>query len=178
MTQYKKEKVKKLINKALGYLYKNDYFLIEEDVNERSISHKLAEYLHELFPEYHVDCEYNRVGRKEIDQEIINKKLDIRIEGVQTNDTEAKTVYPDIIVHRRNTKHNLLIIEVKKNAGRKVSEVKKDYKKLLGFIKEDNSDFKYKYAAFINLQKKLPKLEVFEGGNANDVKNLKKNAKR
>src|SRR4030042_3754738 len=56
---YEKEEIEYKIKIALGILFKNDSFLLEKDVNERSISHKLAEYLQEQFPDYDVDCEYN-----------------------------------------------------------------------------------------------------------------------
>jgi hypothetical protein len=88
--------VRHKIEKAVQCLYKNDHFLITNTTNERSITHKLAEYIQLLFPEWHVDCEYNRRGE--------NNQKDI--EGQTTS-------YPDIIVHLRNTKRNLLIIEAK-----------------------------------------------------------------
>ena len=96
-------------------LRKTDLFLLENDVNERSITHKLAQYLQEEFrQEWHVDCEYNRVGT-----ELMAKKLDLKAEPSCTDDTDAQTVYPDIIVHHRgNENQNLLVIEAKKNSSR------------------------------------------------------------
>ena len=52
------EKVK---NAYLQFL-KNDGYLLENDVNERSITHKFAVYLENEFSEWDVDCEYNRNG--------------------------------------------------------------------------------------------------------------------
>lgn len=49
---------------ALGVLQKNDSFLLENEVNERTIAHKFAEYLQKQFPDWNVDCEYNRMGDK------------------------------------------------------------------------------------------------------------------
>ena len=46
---------------AIARLYKKDRFLIDNDLNERSISHKLAEYLQTEFHNFDVDCEYNRM---------------------------------------------------------------------------------------------------------------------
>ena len=38
-------------------------YLLEANVNERSLTHKLAEYLQAVVgPEWSVDCEYNRYG--------------------------------------------------------------------------------------------------------------------
>ena len=50
-----------VLNNALRSLYANDPFLIEHDVNERSISHRLAMYIQEEMNNqvsgWHVDCE-------------------------------------------------------------------------------------------------------------------------
>ena len=48
---------------ALSELIERDSFLFEADANERSITHKLAEYLQAQFQDWNVDCEYNRNGR-------------------------------------------------------------------------------------------------------------------
>lgn len=53
-------KVHKKVEKAINILSKNDAFLLEGNVNERSISHKLAEYLQQEFNDWNVDYEYNR----------------------------------------------------------------------------------------------------------------------
>ena len=47
------------LHTALELLLSQDSFLILNNVNERSISHRLACYLTELFPDYDVDCEYD-----------------------------------------------------------------------------------------------------------------------
>lgn len=103
---YSDEDIRKRTGIALGILKKNDSFLLKEDVHERSVAHKLAEYLQYQFPDWNVDCEYNRKG--------IEIK---RLEGLEECEEHGKTerVYPDIIVHERNTNNNLLVIELKKN---------------------------------------------------------------
>jgi hypothetical protein len=84
--------------------------LLVNDVNERSISHRLALYLEPLFPGWQVDCEYNRdfarPGRP--------KSLHVPDDNVGWDDTDARTVYPDIIVHSRGSDDNLLVLELKK----------------------------------------------------------------
>jgi hypothetical protein len=44
---------------AIEMFFSNDAWLLEKDLSERSITHKLAEYLQPLFLNYNVDCEYN-----------------------------------------------------------------------------------------------------------------------
>jgi hypothetical protein len=134
------------IQEALNILTKNDPFLLKYNVNERSITHKLAEYLQQLFPGYHVDCEYNRMlkpneSKTFISKALLNLKDDKRVSIKSLN---AKTVSPDIIVHSRgNNQNNLLVIEFKK--GNRNSDF--DKKKL----KEYKRFLHYKYAVFIKL---------------------------
>jgi len=61
------EKIKIGLDSLLSY----DGYLLENNVSERAITHKLAEHYQKLFPEWNVDCEYNRnLGKlKEIDVE-------------------------------------------------------------------------------------------------------------
>lgn len=45
---------------GLDLLVEKDSYLMKKDVNERSLTHKLAEYYQLLFPTWNVDCEFNR----------------------------------------------------------------------------------------------------------------------
>lgn len=139
MTQYEQQDLEQKLSVALESLMKNDLFLLQNDVNERSISHKLAEYLQFAFPEWHVDCEYNRNYNRK-------KKLDFALPNEPIDSLKARTVYPDIIVHRRNTDHNLLAIEIKKESNIKDDDEEKDKNKLRAFL---GNPYKYKYGVFI-----------------------------
>ena len=68
-----------LIEAALRRFIKEDRHLFELDVNERSQTHKLAEYIQQAMPEYNVDCEYNKNLR-------MDKKLDFTqiVESIKT----------------------------------------------------------------------------------------------
>ncbi len=128
--------VEKKLRDAIDQLLEEDRFLFENDVNERSLSHKLAEYLQTRFPDWNVDCEYNR------NHESI-KRLNIESPSTSAEDTEGTTVYPDIVVHRRNTDENLLVIEIKKSTNSDNRQF--DVKKLRLFI----SELGYAYGVFI-----------------------------
>ncbi len=54
-----KEILEKIKNGYRKFL-KNDSYLLQVDANERSITHRFAIYLEDEFPDYNVDCEYNR----------------------------------------------------------------------------------------------------------------------
>ncbi|WP_124100283.1 hypothetical protein [Ruminococcus sp. Marseille-P6503] len=91
------------IKQAALELYLKDGYLIGCQVCERSIMYKFAHYLDNLiskdpaFAGYNLDCEYNR--------DIMEvKRINCYLNGV----------YPDIIIHKRGTNNdNLLVIECK-----------------------------------------------------------------
>lgn len=139
----KPDEVKYKAQKAINKLFKNDIFLLTSNTNERSISHKLAEYLQQEFRDWNVDCEYNRDQHSDI-KKISNWKTECLKEEPKSDDSDAKTVYPDIIIHHRNTRNNLLVIEIKKSSN--TDEGKCDIEKLKMFIK----DLNYQYGLFIN----------------------------
>lgn len=127
------------VSRALSRLLQNDRYLLECDANERSIAHHFAVYLQEQLPDWRVDCEYNRDG--------VEPK---RIRHFEINpdefDTDAKTVYPDVIAHKRGTKSNYLVIEIKKSNSTVDRDV--DLTKLSGY----KHDLGYTYALFIELR--------------------------
>jgi hypothetical protein len=164
---YSKSEIKTKIQIALEILYEKDMFLLKNDVNERSISHKLAEYIQQQFSEYHVDCEYNRVGNLTVDEEYFNKKLRLYKNIKCLN---GETVYPDIIIHKRGQKNNLLVIEIKKIKDK--NRVLDDYKKILGLF--TSKEFEYKFGLFLQLGKKNVRIFDLYGNNSSDLERLKK----
>lgn len=130
------EELKQIVNDSLEELRRMDAYLLEHNLNERSISHKLSCYIGKRIEDWDVDAEYNR----NMDDQ---KRL---------TPSDKSGVMPDIIVHRRGQnnyngteENNLLVIEIKKIPT--ASERKKDILKLKKFIK--NSPYHYKYGAFI-----------------------------
>jgi len=129
-----KEQIKEKIRVALGLLFKSDCFLLDNSVHERSIAHKLAEYLQQQFPDWHVDCEYNK-------HKIFAKKLLRECKG-----ENKEWVYPDINIHHRNTDDNLVVFEIKPNKSNVVNKC--DHVKLIEFTKNDG-DYKYSFGVFV-----------------------------
>ena len=136
------EKVRYKARAAIARLLESDAYLLKVDVNERSITHRLASYLQGEFGDWDVDCEYNR-NREDTKQLRVPEDLEIPVCNVQTDDTQARTVFPDIIVHRRETNENLLVIEVKKTTSRVSSDF--DLWKLCEF----RNQLGYRYALFL-----------------------------
>ena len=129
-----------LINEAIDQLVENDSELLDLDVSERALSYKLAHYMslsESIIYPVVVDCEYNR-------HFAAPKKLILPKRRALDRELTATTVFPDIIVHERNSdKHNHLVIEIKKPGG----DVGYDSLKLNAFIDE----LGYKNAAHLVL---------------------------
>lgn len=136
---------------ALDKFFERDAHLLTANTSERSMSHRIAVYLAEQIEGYDVDCEYNRDG-------INAKELNLPVEGVSSDDDEAVTVFPDIIVHRRgNNDHNLLVIEMKKATARRGTD--HDLQKLRAF----RGQLRYAWAVH---------LVVGEGKDGQPVRNV------
>lgn len=149
-----KEDVRCRLYAAYESLVEHDQTLLELDVNERSITHKLAEYLQTRFPEWNVDCEYNR------NREIPKRLTHIR-DMVPADDTSGRTVFPDIIVHHRGKADNLLVIEAKKNS---TSDGSADEEKLKAYLAEHNYQFAFTvvFPVGILASKANPEIDIAE----------------
>lgn len=196
--------MKKSVNISLNKLVRHDSYLLLEDVNERSITHKLAEYLQRVYPEWNVDCEFNRnlsgpknisidphdflrrmAGILEQGGEFNERVLDLEIlrhENVTRDDIEylraqlldannlvydeefdlvlfvlklrdggklLKTIYPDIIVHKRGVTDNYIVIEAKKSTNRVKESRLYDLVKLLTLV--ESSEYNYRKGFFIDV---------------------------
>ncbi len=122
------EEIKNRLQKTITHLYDKDFYLLQHDVSERAIAHRLAIYLQAQFTEYNVDCEYNRMYESEQEtikklgsQDFIHQYNAIRCYQVEKEwyeITKPVSVYPDIIIHKRkDSVHNLLAIEIKKDTN-------------------------------------------------------------
>lgn len=148
----RKDILNKLLNDAISDLYKLDsYLIIHSDISgngaenihssERSIVTKYETYLqnrikNSIFENYNIDCEYNR----NIDLE---KKY-------HSNNGDILGCYPDIIIHKRGTNDdNLIVIEVKTWWN---TNTKHDEDKLRHFTNQ-TSDYRYEYGLSITFGK-------------------------
>ena len=192
------------IRKGLSLLLEHDDYLLALDVNERSITHRLGMYYQFIFPEWNVDCEFNKnlSGPKEINLDphmFLDKMADaleadstlrnephfasklredhITIEDVellksQLRDPERlrydaefdvlyfvltlsngnelrKLIYPDIIVHKRGTQNNNIVIEAKKSTNHDRLSRAYDLVKLVTLVSD--KDYGYKKGYFIDI---------------------------
>lgn len=138
MADYSANALSARLCEAIGKLMERDRDLLVLNASERCVSHRLALYLQEQFPKLNVDCEYNRDGPD-------LKRLEPPDEPLYWDDDEAKSVFPDIIVHLRNrSDRNVLVVEMKKTATGSLADFDRD--KLAAFT---GPGFGYTLGAFI-----------------------------
>ncbi|WP_454953902.1 hypothetical protein [Fusobacterium hwasookii] len=132
-----------IFEKAKNKFLKEEKEIIKIDVNERTLSARLMFHLQNLllneiyqenYKEYFVDSEYNR--RKEIVKILPKEYRELK--------KKDKQIYPDIILHQRNSEKNLMIIEMKKtySSDEGGKNENRDRLKFLTSLRKEN---KYKY---------------------------------
>lgn len=99
----------KLLNAYRRFL-ENDAYLLTTKANERSITHRFAIYVENEFPNFNIDCEFNRKGLEV-------KRLESFKKNIESDDTKGVSVFPDIIVHHRGTANNFIVIEAKTSSN-------------------------------------------------------------
>ena len=166
--------LEKTLSSAINVLFIKDYYLLKNDVNERSITHKLGSYLQDIVGnEYDVDCEYNKNGASE---NFIKKikassgKCEINTEDclLKVGKQREKCIYPDIIVHHRGSDNNILIIEVKKADNIESDKgIKYDKFKLEQYTGKDSSlNYQYGVLLILGIKNDLNKYKLiwYENG--------------
>jgi hypothetical protein len=139
---------------ALREFYARETHLLEKDFGERALTHRLAVHIEKQFGDWDVDCDYNRLG----------ERLFRLPKGtiVSTDDELGKSVYPDIVVHRRSVPENLLAIELRKAANHQSPQ--HDQHKLRG-LTDPHLWFAWRIGVLLTLGKKqVTSSEVYVGG--------------
>ncbi len=127
---------------ALEAVAARDRELLEDNTGERSIAHRLAVWLEHEFGGWHVDCEFNRQGDE---GERITKRVRASADLPESRAGQGSTdVTPDIIVHQRRKRWNLLAIEVKPSDS---DGLEKDRAKLRAYLTDDQ--LRYAFAVLV-----------------------------
>lgn len=154
----KKQEMIRKIDIALDLFYEKDKYLIEKNVHERSIAHKFAEYLQLLFPDYNLDCEYDKHGE-------YTKEL----EDIKECDEDKKTnrILPDILIHKRgHDRNNLVVFEIKSKSEATACDIKK-----LELLTKESGQFRYRLGVFVLFGDERPecKLKLFINGMQSEI---------
>lgn len=145
--------ITKVINDALEKLYREDAYLIANEVHERSIVCRFLIYLqHEVentnFKSFQLDADYNKDHSEP-----------------KRTKNRPKGTCPDVILHKRGSNEgNIFVIEFKTGWSRnKNKAVPKDIHKLQDFT-EQSEKYKYGVGFFIMLEKDYPHIQTFIDG--------------
>lgn len=120
---------------ALQTLLDRDAYLLRVDVNERTLTHRLAIYVEQAFPDWDVDCEYNRDGH-------MPKKIAV---GSGDDAEHGSRVFPDVIVHKRGSTDNHVVFELKKSSNPEPDD--RDFEKLRSYCQQ----LGYRHGVFVRL---------------------------
>lgn len=145
-----KEKIQGILEKACKKIYKEDRYLINHRVSERSIVFWLGIYIQRIISKdaelksYDLDNEYNR-----------NRQDLKRIPGFENG------TYPDLIIHKRGSnKNNKVIIECKTEWN---DNIDRDMQKLREFI-NITGEYKYKYGVSTIFRRNAVEIRILEYG--------------
>ena len=139
---------------ALHEFYAHEAFLLERDVGERALTHRLAVQFEKPFSGWEVDCDYDRLGERTM--RLPHGSI------VSTDDHLAKSIYPDIVVHQRAIPNNLLAVEVRKSANHQ--PIEHDRHKLRA-LTDPHLWFAYWIGVLLTLGKtEVTKSEVYTSG--------------
>ena len=139
---------------AVEAFYARERFLFDRDLGERTLTHRLAVHLEKQFDGWDVDCDYNRLGERLL--KLPHGTI------VSTDDELGKSIFPDIVVHRRAVPDNLLAVEVRKTINHQPLE--HDHHKLRG-LTDPHLWFAYRIGALLVLGRKGVKTpDVYLGG--------------
>jgi hypothetical protein len=139
---------------ALREFYAHETWLLENDLGERTLTHRLARDIEKQFSGWEVDCNYDRLGERTL--RLPHGTI------VSTDDHLAKSVYPDIVVHQREIPNNLLALEVRKASNHQ--PVEHDQHKLQA-LTDPHLWFAYRIGVLLMLGKTaVTSSEVYIGG--------------
>lgn len=140
--------------KAIEEFYAREGLLFDKDLGERTLTHRVAVYLEKQFDGWQVDCDYNRLGERLL--KLPHGTI------VSTDDELGKSIFPDIVVHRRAVPENLLAVEVRKATNHQ--PVEHDHHKLRG-LTDPHLWFAYHLGVLLILAKgKVKSSDVYLGG--------------
>ncbi|PHS08089.1 MAG: hypothetical protein COA88_07285 [Kordia sp.] len=149
--KFSQKEVKCIIEESLDKLFKHDAVLLKRDydINERAISHRLAIHIESIVKseELDVDVEYNRMRENNCEGTDVGNLIAKRFNWEKAGEGSS-FVYPDIIVHKRDTSLNVIEIEIK--MAWKNSKKQYDYEKINEYIDQLN----YQHGIYIEISDK------------------------
>jgi hypothetical protein len=147
---------------ALQEFYAREAYVLEHDLGEGTLTHRLAVLVEANFAGWEVDCDYDRLGERTL--RLPHGTV------ISTDDHLAKSIYPDIVVHQRDIPNNLLAIEIRKASNHQPLE--HDQHKLKG-LTDPHLWFAYAMGVLLTLAKNnVTSSDVYVGGRIDQAMSL------
>lgn len=139
---------------ALQEFYAQETFLLDKDLGERTLTHRLAVHMEKHFHGWEIDCDFNRLGERTL--RLPHGTI------ISTDDPLGKSIFPDIVVHQREIPNNLLAVEVRKATNHQ--PIEHDEHKLRAMT-DPGVWFAYELGVLVTLARKhVGMSEVYVGG--------------
>ena len=139
---------------ALQEFYARETFILERDLGERALTHRLAVLVEQHFPGWEIDCDYDRLGERTM--RLPHGTV------ISTDDHLGKSIHPDIVVHQRDIPNNLLAIELRKASNHQ--PIEHDQNKLKA-LTDPHLWFAYAIGVMVTVARRhVAHSEVYAGG--------------
>lgn len=99
-----------------------------------------------------MDCKYNKNWATTLGNKLLAGRCTHSFACADCGDRRGCTVFPDIIIHKRGTDENLLVIEAKIKAAAKQTreDIEKDKDKIEEYLTEDT--LRYRCGVFVSFE--------------------------
>jgi len=154
----KHNEIEAIIDNAIKELVVKDSQILLNDGSENNIEGNLYKYLSQPFNEHGLDVD-NQYSTMIENNQCVTKKINILRDNLTEDqipkntanieDYILKKVTPDIIVHKRNTNLNLLVLELKKSTNK--NKAAKNYDKIK-LVEYTRGYLHYEYGALIEIK--------------------------
>ena len=166
--EYSRENLVEMIKKAMWCVYRNEYWLIEQECHELNIVGAFYHYFRCMFDsefkECSIDMEYSKQGRESLPKEIKAKCSNKKCSNCGKDDHKHRIRSDFVIHHRGDNTRNILTLEFKGEWAKTNGNCDWDFEKLKVLTRKGTEEFSYSYGGFVKLEKHGVTITWFEDG--------------
>ena len=138
--------IKKKISNAINFFYLENKEVIKNWKSSRNYIYALAKILEREFDSWDVDCNFVHYREPTVSNFLDNDRFcnakDISVTCEECLNKKWCKACPDIIIHRRNTQDNLLIIQIELNS-RNQSKTEQNLSLIKSYINDSGNPYEY-----------------------------------
>ncbi len=141
------------VDRAISNLERQEATLFNPLGSERNIAQRFARWLEDEFPDWNIDCEYGQIVNS-VNHTAKTKVVEMLLIRQRNGGFRRLTspqrikVVPDIIIHHRGRRENLVAIEIK--TSNDFEEIEFDKEKLR--VYREYEPLRYRYSLFIRFE--------------------------